>query len=373
MKLTEQIVGSLTPGGAVRLRVQDDGQRGLYLVVGRATKVWFFKRRNRWIKLGSWPSLPVAAARALALQNLAHDEGQRPMGLTLRFAYDLWRKQPINRAPLTLRNAEQIFTKHFGLWADRHLDRISRADVVERHAQIVKASGPMAARNAIIAFKTWWGQAKRLDPSLGDSPTVAVNVHPQPGKDRSVLWERLADWHSSLAVIRSPLRREFYLLALFTGLRRDSLRTLQWDHVRGDTLLVAAPKRHRNRPVTPYTIPLGTTSLDILDRLRRAHALLAPRSPYVFPGERAAYITDLTLTTAESKEWRGPRFTPHDLRACFITACAAAELHPWAISRLVNHRIQGTAEHYVARNLGGDMERVDSLIRDRLGLPPLAA
>lgn len=353
MKLTEVSVGSLSlPPGESRLRVQDVGQRGLYIVVGKTTKVWFLKRRNRWIKLGSWPNVPVATARALARAEVSKDEAGAPMRHTLAAAYADWKAEPVSRSPLTERNVAQILSSHFADWQDRDLLKITRSDVKDRYAKITKTRGPMAARNAMIALRSWWRVAQRLDPRLPEAPTVAVRLHRQPRRNVTPLFDRLHEWHQALDVIRSPVRREFYLLALLTGLRRDSLRILKWSDVRGDELYIASPKRARHEEPVPFNLPLVDAHMAVLERLRRAGAVLAPRSPWIFPGERVDHITDLTLTVGEKRDWRGPNFTPHALRACFMTAAVQAGVHPYALSRLVGHRIDGTAEFYIGKDAG---------------------
>lgn len=357
MSLTELSVGRLTvPPGEVRLRVQDQGGcRGLYIVVGKNSKVWFFKRKNQWIKLGEWPHVSVKVARQKAQAEGGKDDSQRPMALTLKAAHQYWLDDPRPRSPLTERNAAQNLGKHFEDWQKRDLTKISRPMFKERYAKITEECGPMAARNATIAFKSWWDAAKMVDPALPDSPTGAVRMHRQPKRNVSPLFDRLHEWHAALDCIRNPIRRDFYLLALLTGLRRDSLRILTWADVRGEELYIASPKRARREEPVPFSLPLVAAHTEVLSRLRRAGAVLAPRSPFIFPGERVDHITDLTLTVGEKRDWltRGaPDFTPHALRACFMTAAVQAGVHPYALSRLVGHRIDGTADWYVGRDPG---------------------
>jgi integrase len=250
--------------------------------------------------------------------------------------------------------------------------------MVELHADIVRKAGPMAARNAMIALRAWWRLAQTLDPHLPECPVVAVMMHPQAGRDSSDLYARLGEWHEALSVIRSPVRRAFYEMALLTGIRRTSLMTARWQDVKDGVLHVPSPKRARGKAPRPYAIPLTDAHMAILDRLDAWRRVVAPQSPWIFPGDRRDHITDVTLTTAESRDWaaRGaPSFSPHNLRAAFLTAAAEARVHPYAISVMANHAIPGTAGAYIMDTLDirEAVERTVRHLRERLGGAMLAA
>jgi integrase len=350
MRLNEATVGSIPFGP--RSRIADEGQRGLYLTIGKTSKVWEFKKRNRWTRIGSWPEWSVAAARIRARELAVQDDRGLPLALTVKAAHGLWLALP--HAPLTIRNAATILRKHLGGIAETDLAKLTRPDIVHLHSQIARKSGPMAARNAMISLRAWWRQAQRLDPSLPECPVVAVNMARQGKREIGPLYENLAAWHDALTLIRSPVRRQFYLMALFTGMRRTSLMEARWDHIKDGVLHIPSPKASRGQPPSPYAIPLTDAHTAILDTLDAWRRVVAPQSPWLFPGDRRDHITDVTLTTAEAREWRArgaPSFTPHDLRAAFISAAVEAAAHPYAISLLVNHRIGGTAGYYVSKSL----------------------
>lgn len=340
MPLTEKQIPTLPPG-------RHTDSRGLYLLVGATTKTWQFKRRGRWVRIGHWPAWPAAAARARAQELAVQDDQGRPLGMDVRAAYERWKSMKELRSPRTFENNERAFRIHFADWHDRDLSKISRPDMDHRHAQIVRKSGPFAARNAIHAFASWWKQARRLDPMLPECPTVAVQVHRQRKIDETPLYNRLHEWHQSLTVIRSPVRRALYEMALLTGLRRESLRLARWEHLRGDMLHIPTPKRARGEAPRPFDVPMVDAHMAILNSLRA----LAAGSPFIFFGERLECLADVRMTKNEHRDWTGPTFTPHSLRRCFITAGVEAGVHPYALSLLVNHKVSGIDEHYVARGV----------------------
>lgn len=353
--LNERSIEKLPPG-------RHTDSRGLYLLVGKTVRTWQFKKRGRWIRIGLWPAWSCVAARQRALELAAQDDAGRPMGLTVKGAYDLWLSKKVPRSPLTLKNNASTLRVHFKDWENRDLTKLSRSDLVHRHAQIVRKSGPMGARTAMINFRSWWRQAQKLDPALPECPVVAVQLHPQQKVDESDLYNRLSEWAAALTVIRSPERRDFYMMALLTGMRRESLRVAKWTDIQGDVLHVPNPKRASGKAPRPYSVPLTEAHTTVLARLRA----LGTGSPFIFGG-----ITEVRPTSHEMVAWRArgaPEFTPHSLRRCFITAGVEAGVHPYALSLLVNHAVPGMASHYVASSLDlrGAMTATVAVLHGRL-------
>ena len=333
--LTEAVIKALTvPEGQAQLRVQDPRQRGLYMVVGKATKTWMLKRRNRWIRVGGWPALSPAAARQRTLELLAADDTGRPMGLTVEAAYDLWRKQK-NRAPATLRNHGEYLRLHFADWRDTDLHKITRTEVQRRHERITRERGPKAANNGMKGFRAWWSAALRLDPHLAACPTIAVNWHEQKPVDESLLLARLEDWSALVdSAVANPLRRLMLRFMLLTGLRSGDVKAMRWDQVQGGTLHVPAPKGGR-----AFTIPLADAHMELLEQARPHSG----RQARVWP------FFNARLSPGEYRRFGDLQFSPHSLRRVFISTAVEVGLTPFEIALLVNHKVPGVTFGYVAK------------------------
>lgn len=374
MSLTERSIPSLAPG-------RHTDSRGLYLLIGKTTRTWQFKRRGTWTTIGTWPAWSCVAARARAGELAVQDDKGRPMGLTLKDAYILWRDRKIQRAASTFYWHKGTFKNHFcdgaeidaagsAGWRDRDLTKITRSDLVRRHDQIVRKSGPMAARTAMLAFSAWWRRARKLDPLLPECPAVAVDLHPLRKKNGTDVYQRLSEWHAALMQMRCEVRRELFLFALLTGLRRDSLRRARWEHLRGDVLHVPTPKRARGEDYRPFDLPLLDEHMEVLARLRRIGAAKAPHSPWVFPGDTSC-VSNTRLTKSDAKLWKSlgaPIFTTHDMRRCFVTAATDAGVHSDIRAKLVNHKIAGVSDHYIVSglNLRRAMAATVNLLQDKL-------
>ncbi|CAH0134441.1 integrase family protein [Roseomonas sp. CECT 9278] len=353
--LTERVIAALNPPeGQAQIRIQDERQRGLYLVVGKATKTWMLKRRNRWVRVGGWPALSPAAARQRTLELLAADDTGRPMGLTVEAAYGLWKKQK-PRAASTLRNHREYLTLHFGDWQDTDLAKISRVDMQRRHEKVTRDRGPKAANNGAKGFRAWWSAAQKLDPHLPACPTIAINWHAQRPVDESALLARLPEWSTGLdTAVVNPLRRTMLRFMLLTGLRSGDVKTMRWDAIRGDTLFVPNPKGGSSKA---FTLPLTAAHVELLGQAR-------PHSR----GQRVFPLFNARLSPGEVKRFGDLRWSPHSLRRVFISTAVEAGLTPFEIALLVNHKVPGVTFGYVAKasDMRPAMERVVARLQARL-------
>lgn len=146
----------------------------------------------------------------------------------------------------------------------------------------------------------------------------------------------------------SPTLRDYLLLLILTGLRRNEGASLRWEDVdlTGRTLTVRDTKNHED-----HTLPLSDFLFDLLSR-RKTQAI----SQFVFPGggrsgyiyEPRKYIDTITAAT-------GIAFTLHDLRRTFITVAESLDIPAYALKRLLNHKMSNdvTAGYIIA-----DVERL---------------
>lgn len=352
--LTEAIVKGLSvPDGQAQLRVKDPKHRGLYLVVGKKTKTWMLKRKNVWTRVGGWPQLGIKAARERTLQLLAAGDTNRPMGLTLTAAYELWKKAR-RRAASTLRGHKEYLNLHFEDWKDTDLSDLSREEVQRRHEKISSERGPKAANNGMKALRSWWSAAQKIDPALPVAPTIAVNWHEQQPVDESALLARLHEWNTLLdTAVSNPVRRAMIRFMLMTGLRSGDVKGMRWEHVGQDTLFLPKPKGGERKA---FTLPLVAAHLELLEIVR----------PYAHRA-RVFPLFNARISPGERKRFGALRWSPHSMRRIFISVAVEAGLTPYEIALLVNHKVPGITFGYVAKaaDMRPQMERVVARLQSR--------
>ena len=108
----------------------------------------------------------------------------------------------------------------------------------------------------------------------------------------------LADYAARVATMRNPIQRDGLMLALYTGLRSEDVRTVRWEFVDLDngTLRLPDPKGGED---AAFTIPLSRVPVEILTRRQRdnASAIGADDNGWAFPAfandGKVGAITDL--------------------------------------------------------------------------------
>lgn len=167
-----------------------------------------------------------------------------------------------------------------------------------------------------------------------------------------------AEWYATVQTL-SPVRRDFQLMALLTGIRSDGLMNLRWDDIdrKAGTLHVREAKGHR-----PYYIHLVARHLEILDRRKTENA----EEFEVYGGDHGWIFPALSVSRrkvshlAEPKQWKTtkgkkgqkskrvkvlPGIQP--LRRTFASVSEELGVAPDDRKRLVNHTISGVTEkHY---------------------------
>lgn len=135
------------------------------------------------------------------------------------------------------------------------------------------------------------------------------------------------------------IRRAFFLLVLYTGLRSEDARTIRWRDVDWEarTLYRPTPKGGEDRA---FTIPLSHRASAILRYARLASRKMYPRSPWVFPADsKSGHIAE----AKEQRQVKGKKVRhlpgPHVLRHTYVTVALSLGVPDYVVGVLVNHRL----------------------------------
>jgi integrase len=332
IKLTEKALKSLpSPVDDAQAYFWDHEVRGFGVVVGRdgsrGTGARTFIVRGRVagsgervkVKIGGWQesrddqqfwTVELARERARAVlgqlaaggnPNAARDEDGQPVGPTLREGVQthLARMKKKNRSPRSIQTFEHETTKYLADWLDRPIAELTGAKLVELHQQIKERAAkrigtnpanekgaPLANRVIAHVSASWRSLNKRLEGKLGSwNPASAVDKDTIRPKRERILDENLPAYAARVATMRSPIKRDGLMVALYTGLRHEDVRTLRFEFVDFDeqTLHLPNPKGGESKA---FTIPLSKTPFAILGRRQRDNAkdLGCSDEGWCFPG-----------------------------------------------------------------------------------------
>jgi integrase len=282
-----------------------------------------------------------AAARSL-LQKIG--EGVDPRsevgveGRTLAQARDLHIAKMRNQGKAAASIAEyELAARHLSDWLGVPLRRVKPEMARERHQKIGKKVGPYAANKTMRGLRAFWNTARREDLSLGESPTIAVAWYKEKRRKAAIPLASLPKWFGSLSKIRNEVKRDLLLLTILTGLRKATVCTIRREAVDLElgTLHIPRPKGGEDRA---FTIPLSDAALAVC-----ARRLAATNSEWLFPSaaSNSGHIEDPRV---EPSDFDVP-FTPHGLRATYISAGHAAGVSDRHAQLLVNHAVHDSDVH----------------------------
>jgi integrase len=230
-------------------------------------------------------------------------------------------------------------------WLNKPLLNISKDKVAKRHTNLGEEHGEAYANLAMRVLRALFNfAAGQYEDGKGRS---LITENPVKRLSQTRAWYRierrqtvikpheLATWYQAVQQLPNETLRDYLLLILFSGLRRQEAAQLSWDDVdlTAKTLTIPDTKNHQ-----AHTLPLSDFLQDLLSRRYAART----GSRYVFPGSgKDGYLVEPRRQMAKVTALSGVAFTVHDLRRTFITVAESLDISAYAVKRLVNHKMNG--------------------------------
>jgi integrase len=189
------------------------------------------------------------------------------------------------------------------------------------------------------AFRAVYNRATREHPELPANPIINVDWNPEHRRTGRIPEAGLKAWYEGVLASRNPVRRDYLLFALFTGLRKTNAAEVRWEDVDWERRALHVPKPKSQKA---FDLPLSDFLLDLLKARLEENKKLAPGSPWVFP---AAHGKGHIVETRAKGDAGVNRYTPHDLRRTFISVAESLGISREARQLLVNHATPKTDVH----------------------------
>ena len=342
-RLTEAEIGKLKPLGKVRR--YSDGNGLLLAIQPSGSRQWIQRvtigGKRRDLGLGSYPAVPLQAARQQALRNrIALLEGRDP-------------RTP--KVPTFGLLADRWLTRNSGTWAASTLDNNTR--LVEKHLRPLHAIrvDALTAQDALSILRPKWGSAsgkqirtamRRVLDTAVSSGHVEANVagppldsvlpahKPATTHMKSLPYAELPNAYAALRAVDGPVSQCLRLLAL-TACRPQEAAGATWTEFDLDGKTWTIPGE-RMKTGVEHVVPLSTAALEVLEAARTD-------SPQVFMGSRGNPVTRTLMASLLRRLGIGS--VPHGFRSSFRT---------WAAETGVDREI---AERALAHQVGSDVER----------------
>ena len=398
-KLTKSFVEKVAFEKSGQVFYRDSELLGFALRVGKTAKVYIAeaKLHGKTVRksIARHNVVSLDEARSQAKTYLAeisrgknpHDEekARKAKLVTLAEVLENYIEARGNLKRSTIQDYRHTFECYLPDWLNKPAIEISK-DMVELKFRKISKTSPSQANKTMRNFRAVMNYAiMKYEDSNGDSifrhnPVIRITQlrawHRAVRKNTLIKHYDLAPWYQAVMNLSNdsiaPNRevvKDFLLLVLFTGLRRNEAAKLTWNRVdlKDRTIVIKDTKNH-----TDHTLPLTDFLYDLLMK-RKEEA----KTKYVFPNENnTGYMTDPKKQIANVIKESGVNFSTHDLRRTFITIAESLDISAYALKRLLNHKMNNdvTAGYIImdVERLRLPMQRITDYITAQFGIKETA-
>lgn len=358
MKITKTVVDKIQPPtDKAQAFYRDDTLKGFAVRITASGVKSFVVEKSinhkvRRITLGRYGVLTVEQARreaqkllgkiASGTDPIAEREEKKAQAVTLIEVFETYKATRKTLKPKTLYDYERVMNQSFADWHKKPLLDITKDKVAKRHTLLGKKNGHAYANLSMRVLRALFNfAAGQYEDSQGRS---LVLENPVKRLSQTRAWYRvdrrqtyvkpheLPDWYNAVSALANETLRDYLLLLLFTGLRRQEAAKLQWKQVdlAAKTIRIIDTKNNQE-----HTLPLPDYLYELLKR-RQQNAT----NEYVFPGTgKGGYIIEPRKQIAKVIEQTGIHFTIHDLRRTFVTVAESLDISAYAVKKLINHKL----------------------------------
>ncbi len=365
VKLTKTVVDKAPiPANKGQLFLRDSALQGFGLRITRTgTKSFIVEKRIngkvRRMTLGKYGALTVEQARreaqkqlakiAMGTDPIAEKRTRQAKAATLEQAFNDFLQARKSLKPKTVKGYRHSITHYLYRWLNKPITEITPQMVSRKHREIGTQNGKPQANlvfrtlKAVLNFAKYEYLDGNNQPVLTGNPVDILSHtrawYPTQRRQTVIKAHQLGAWYAAVQKLKAADKptsahviADFLTFVLFTGLRFNEAASLRWEQIdsQDHTLFLPNPKNGQ-----PFTLPLS----DFLITLLEERKLLAVND-FVFPNrEGTGHLVDPRKQMAQVTAETGIEFKVHDLRRTFITVAESLDISPYALKRLVNHKV----------------------------------
>lgn len=338
----------------------DAKEPGLQLMVTAAgTKTFYLDRKidgaHERIRIGPFPDVSIDQARAQVAEWRSQIvKGENPKDgrrgakgeLTLQQAFDCYLDRHLKPRRKRPDDIQKQFERVKPAIKNRKLSLVTYHAAQQLHEDIKKDRGPYAANRTTQLLKAIYNFLKRERLYKGENPFEGIRLFDEQKRERVLSDDEAGRLLAALDEHDNINLRDFVLLDLATGARKDNLLSMKFEDIDWQHGTWRIPNTKSGKP---QVIALSKRELSILQRRRGLH----PGELYVFPGDgKTGHIVDFKRCWTTLRKRLGllegnTRLTIHDLRRSLAAGMASQNTDIAIVKGALGHAdIKTTAAHY---------------------------
>ncbi|SFF15128.1 integrase family protein [Nitrosomonas sp. Nm166] len=398
-KLTKTFVDSIPYPENGQAFYRDSEIKGFGLRVGATSKVYIAESKVNGksirVTIGKHGIYTAEQARSQAKELLLmmskginpNDQAreQKIRNITLRQVFQDFLAARKALKPRTIKDYKRIMDTYLAAWNNRAITDITKDMIAKRHTELgqnsqAQANLTMRFLRALFNFAAGQYENSQGQTLIPDNPVKRLSQtrawYRVERRQTVIKPHEIQPWFQAVMSLKNDAIsqnretiRDYLLLVLFTGLRKEEAASMIWKNVdlNARTLKVTDTKNHLD-----HMLPLSDFLFDLLSQ-RKTRAI----NKYVFQrADGEGYITEQRKQMAKVIKESGVSFTIHDLRRTFMTIAESLDISAYAVKRLANHKMNNdiTAGYIIAdvERLREPMQKITDYILKCAGYKPSA-
>ncbi|MDR2933788.1 MAG: site-specific integrase [Rickettsiales bacterium] len=348
-----------------RYIVRDAATKNLILRIGEQSKVYYLMKniggRVLYVRLGDASEISLKKAKDLFSVNMnkiadgknPNDEKQKiRQDMTIKeFFNDIYfpRHCLLSTKPASQRKNQNLFRNQLLPLHNKKMLAIKRIDIELLHKILGKES--IYSANRMVALVKHMYSRAIIWGFPGENPARGIQMFREKSRSRFLLPDEIPRFYSALENEPNPNFRNYILLSLYCGQRRENMLSLRWIDVnlQHGVIYIADTKNNE-----PQVVPLPEQAIELLQEMKKM-----VNSEWLFPSSRKQ---KLHLQDPRAP-WKAllaraciENFRIHDLRRTFGS-----------------YQAQLGANETIIQKALGDKSRAAASVYMRLGLDPVRA
>jgi integrase len=172
---------------------------------------------------------------------------------------------------------ERRFNRVLKKWSNKKLTSITTESLTRLHHKVTAESGPYAGNHLIELVTKLYNKAIDIGWAT-TNPCRGVKLNKEVSRERFLLPEEVPRFFTAVSNLVREGTRDFFLMLLYTGARRDNVCSMRWDDIQFEVGVWTIPAENAKGGEV-MRLPLSEFALEILERRFKDS-----ESEWVFPG-----------------------------------------------------------------------------------------